>query len=152
MLGYVSAGHSDNAKQWHLCLWPIMQTKASRSKGQQKQRQACQKRRQTQDLQASSAKKPIAVFSLLINRRNDHRVWLHMNSMKLVIPLHSLYWSIHTKDESKRGTAFAFIFGVNWFWRCGVTASFGVFFSWNRDILTRNILVNNIFSGFQYFG
>ena len=23
------------------------------------------------------------------------------------------YWSIHTKDESKRGTAFAFIFGVN---------------------------------------
>ena len=36
-----------------------------------------------------------------------------MNSMKLVIPLHSLYWSIHTKDESKRGTAFAFIFGVN---------------------------------------
>ena len=36
-----------------------------------------------------------------------------MNAMKLVIPLHSLYWSIHTKDESKRGTAFAFIFGVN---------------------------------------
>ena len=51
-----------------------------------------------------------------------------MNSMKLVIPLHSLYWSIHTKDESKHGTAFAFIFGVNWLWRCGVTASFGVFF------------------------
>ena len=36
-----------------------------------------------------------------------------MNSMKLVIPLHSLYWSIHTKDESKCETAFAFIFGVN---------------------------------------
>ena len=36
-----------------------------------------------------------------------------MNSMKLVVPLQSLYWSIHTKDESKRGTAFAFIFGVN---------------------------------------
>ena len=51
-----------------------------------------------------------------------------MNSMKLVIRLYSLYWSIHTKDESKRGTAFAFIFGVNWLWRCGVTASFGVFF------------------------
>ena len=33
----------------------------------------------------------------------------------------SLYWSIHTKDESKRGTAFAFIFGVNWLWRSGVT-------------------------------
>ena len=48
--------------------------------------------------------------------------------MKLVIPLHSLYWSIHTKDESKRGTAFAFIFGVNWLLRCGVTASFRVFF------------------------
>ena len=51
-----------------------------------------------------------------------------MNTMKLVIPLHWLYWSIHTKDESKRGTAFAFIFGVNWLWRWGVTASFGVFF------------------------
>ena len=50
-----------------------------------------------------------------------------MNSMKLVIPLHSLYWSIHTKDESKCGTAFAFIFGVNWLWRCGVSPSFGVF-------------------------
>ena len=36
-----------------------------------------------------------------------------MNSMKLVIPLHSLYWLFHTKDESKRGIAFAFIFGVN---------------------------------------
>ena len=36
-----------------------------------------------------------------------------MNSMKVLIPLHSLYWSIHNKDESKRGTAFAFIFGVN---------------------------------------
>ena len=34
--------------------------------------------------------------------------------------------SLHTKDESKRGSAFAFIFGVNWLWRCGVTASFGV--------------------------
>ena len=38
---------------------------------------------------------------------------LIMNSMKLVVPLHPLYWSIHTKDESKCGTAFAFIFGVN---------------------------------------
>ena len=37
----------------------------------------------------------------------------YMDSMRLVIPLHSLYGSIHTKDESKRGTAFAFIFGVN---------------------------------------
>ena len=48
--------------------------------------------------------------------------------MKLVIPLHSLYWSIHTKDESKCETAFAFIFAVNWLWRCGVTTLFGVFF------------------------
>ena len=38
---------------------------------------------------------------------------LLMNSMKLVIPLHLLYWSIHTKDESKHGTVFAFISGVN---------------------------------------
>ena len=36
-----------------------------------------------------------------------------MNYMKLVIPKHSLYWSIHTKDESKSRTTFAFIFGVN---------------------------------------
>ena len=48
--------------------------------------------------------------------------------MKLVVPLHSLYWSIHTKDESKREMAFAFIFGVNWLWRCGVKPSFGVSF------------------------
>ena len=39
---------------------------------------------------------------------------MFMMSMKLVIPLHSLYWSIHIKDESKRVSAFAFIFGVNW--------------------------------------
>ena len=66
----------------------------------------------------------------------------YMNSMKLVIPLHfiywktkflilagsafspntiragnqlhSLYWSIHTKDESKRETAFAFISSLVW--------------------------------------
>ena len=54
------------------------------------------------------------------------------NSMKLLILLHSLYWSIHTKDESKREIVFAFIFGVNWLWCCGVTASLGVFFSWNK--------------------
>ena len=54
-----------------------------------------------------------------------------MNSMKLVIPIHvislkktpndavipqmtvTMPESIHTKDESKCGTAFAFIFGVN---------------------------------------
>ena len=35
-----------------------------------------------------------------------------MNSKKRVILLHSLYWLIHTKDESKHGTVFAFIFGV----------------------------------------
>ena len=51
----------------------------------------------------------------------------HMNSMKIIIPLHHISLkkdskqccdtttpkSIHTKDESKRGFAFAFIFGVN---------------------------------------
>ena len=58
----------------------------------------------------------------------DHSWHDGVNSMKLVILLHSLYWSIHIKDENKRGTAFTFIFGVNWLWRCGVTASFGVFF------------------------
>ena len=50
-----------------------------------------------------------------------------MNSMKIIIPLHFYFMkkdskrccdtttpeSIHTKDESKRGSAFAFIFGVN---------------------------------------
>ena len=50
-----------------------------------------------------------------------------MNSMKFIIPLHfislkkdskrccdtTMLESIHTKDESKRGSAFAFIFGVN---------------------------------------
>ena len=50
-----------------------------------------------------------------------------MNSMKLVIPLHFISRkktpndccdttspeSIHTKDESKRDSAFAFVFGVN---------------------------------------
>ena len=51
-----------------------------------------------------------------------------MNSMKFVIPLHSLYGSIHPKDEGKQRTTFAFQFGVNWLWGCGVTALFGVFF------------------------
>ena len=63
------------------------------------------------------------------------RTWFPWNLSFLYI---SLYWSIHTKDESKCGTAFAFIFGVNWLWRCGVTASFGVIFfmkvSWNSCI------------------
>ena len=54
-------------------------------------------------------------------------VLVNMNSMKRVIPLHfylikkdserccdtTTPESIHTKDESKRGSAFAFIFGVN---------------------------------------
>ena len=68
--------------------------------------------------------------SLLVRRNAAilHTRMRHMNSMKLVILSHSLYWSIHTKDESKRGTAFAFIFGVNWLWHCVVTALFGVFF------------------------
>ena len=63
--------------------------------------------------------KQVLVLSLMISGKldcNKTPVFGHekgMNSMKLVIPLHWLYWSIHTKDESKRGTAFAFIFGVN---------------------------------------
>ena len=52
---------------------------------------------------------------------------MDLDYMKLFISSHSLYWSIHTKDESKRCSAFAFIFGVNWLLHCGVTASFGVF-------------------------
>ena len=67
--------------------------------------------------------------------------WGNMNSMKLVISLHSLYWSIHTKDESKRGTAFAFIFGVNWLLRCCVTASFGVFFDKFQGIQDHDCLL-----------
>ena len=41
-------------------------------------------------------------------------VLLIMNFMKLVIPLHSLHWSIHIKDESKLGTAsmVRFDFGI----------------------------------------
>ena len=47
-------------------------------------------------------------------KRDSNLMWNKiMNSMELVILLHSLYWSIHTKDESKCGTVFAFIFGVN---------------------------------------
>ena len=60
------------------------------------------------------------------------RVWLQVRfvltsirrAFKLVyswIPW-NLYWSIHTKDESKRDSAFAFIFGVNWRGRCGIKA------------------------------
>ena len=47
-----------------------------------------------------------------------------MNSMKLVTPLHSLYWSIHTKDESKRGTEL-----TQAFWCHSI---FWSLFSWNK--------------------
>ena len=66
------------------------------------------------------------VRKLLFQIFRGNLIYIIMNSMELGIPLHSLYWSIHTKDESKRGIAFAFIFGVNWLWRCSVTASFVV--------------------------
>ena len=50
------------------------------------------------------------VFSVSVaTRENDY----NMNSMKFVSRSRPWYWSIHTKDESKRRTAFAFIFGVN---------------------------------------
>ena len=56
----------------------------------------------------------ITLSDIIIKCQMSNReLTLYMSSMKLVNPLHSLYWSIHTKDESKRGTAFAFIFGVN---------------------------------------
>ena len=64
------------------------------------------------------------------------------NLIRAVKRLHSLYWSIHTKDESKRETAFASIFGVNWLWLT-TPIIFGkiplpanvrklVFFIWNK--------------------
>ena len=49
---------------------------------------------------------------------------------ELVLPLHLLYRSIHTIDESKDRIAFAFIFGLNWHWRCGVTV-LSFFMKWN---------------------
>ena len=36
------------------------------------------------------------------------------------------------KMKANAKPQFVFIFGVNWIWYCGVTASFGVFFSWNK--------------------
>ena len=61
-------------------------------------------------------------------RKSVRMGWKYMSSMKLAIPLYFISWkkeskwcrdtttpeSIHTKDESKRGSAFGFIFGVNW--------------------------------------
>ena len=67
------------------------------------------------------------IHSKLLGRPSASCFYI-MNSMKLFIPLHIISWkkdskwccdtttpeSIHTKDESKRGSAFALIFGVNW--------------------------------------
>ena len=53
-------------------------------------------------------------FYFMKNSFSDiRRKWILPNMISAVNQLHSLYWSIHTKDESKRGIAFAFIFGVN---------------------------------------
>ena len=63
-----------------------------------------------------------------VSGNKGKEIHLIMNSTKLIIPLHFISWqkdskgccdttmpeSIHTKDETKRGSAFAFIFGVNW--------------------------------------
>ena len=49
-----------------------------------------------------------------------------MNSVTFYFMKKVQMMSIHTKDESS--STFAFVFGVNWPWRFGVTASFGVFF------------------------
>ena len=43
------------------------------------------------------------------------------HSVRFIVLVHS-----HQGWKEWR-TAFAFIFGVNWLWHCGVTASFGVF-------------------------
>ena len=55
-----------------------------------------------------------------------HHIMSIMNSMKLVIPLHVISWKrlqtmlwhhntrVNSQDESKCGSTFAFIFGVNW--------------------------------------
>ena len=53
----------------------------------------------------------VGKYSTIVYKYTEN--YQSVNSMKHVIPLHSLYRSIHTKDESKRGIAFAFIFGVN---------------------------------------
>ena len=73
---------------------------------------------QTEFLMLISPSFDISSPSLVLRMQPDAGIQLSggrlfMNSMKLAIPLHSLYWSIHTKDESKRETAFAFIFGAN---------------------------------------
>ena len=52
-------------------------------------------------------------FTFLIKSTPMLAKQIIMNYLKLVIPLHSLYWSVHAKDETKHGMAFAFIFGVN---------------------------------------
>ena len=48
------------------------------------------------------------------------------------------------KMKTKSGSAFAFIFGVNWLWRCGITTSFSIFLdsdkhrnlTWLRNLVT----------------
>ena len=58
-----------------------------------------------------------------------------------------VYWSIHTKEESKRRTTFAFIFGVNWPWCCGVLYHFNQtkpkFEQWTPHL---NLSKNHFFS------
>ena len=41
---------------------------------------------------------------------------------------HSVTFIIVVNSHQRWKQMFAFIFGVNWLWHCGVTASFGVFF------------------------
>ena len=71
-------------------------------------------------------------------------VQLNMNSTKLVILLHSLHWSNHTKDESKRGTAFAFIFGelTQALWCHSIIWSL---FSWNSCELQASYMADAVF-------
>ena len=58
---------------------------------------------------------PSVTFHFMKNQFSDiSGKWILPNMIRTVNRLHSLYWSIHTKDESKRDFVFAFIFGVNW--------------------------------------
>ena len=48
-----------------------------------------------------------------VGQVNGHKQGCPLEFHELDIPSHSLHWTIHTKDESKCETTFAFIFGVN---------------------------------------
>ena len=55
----------------------------------------------------------VTFYFMKISFSDIDRKWILLNMIRALSGSHSLSWSIHTKDESKRETAFAFIFGVN---------------------------------------